>query len=71
MPDVLNSLKINFKHKLPSHLNTLLYIYESRNDVDTFEHDYTLINKIENSVIVNLKQLHISYYTVGRGGYST
>ena len=41
-----------------------IIIYRSRNDVDTFEHDYTFINKIERvgnrvGLIVNLLQFNI------------
>ena len=58
LPDVINSLKINFKYKLLTQLITICQIYNSRNQLYLFDQEYTVKDKIvreaSNNVTLNL-----------------
>ena len=53
---IVASMKVNFKYKLQSQLNTLYHLYQVKHARDIFETEYLLQNKIEldnNQVSVN------------------
>ena len=45
LPDIINSLKVNFKYKLLSQLLTLCHLHNSRGQMHILDQEYTVRNK--------------------------
>ena len=70
LPDIINSLKVNFKYKLLSQLLTLCHLHNSREQIHIFDQEYTVRNKeytVRNTLVRDDSQIHCKEHNGTRG----